>query len=212
MDIGDKFGEWTVIGKSDKPYYCKCQCSCGVIRDVYCSSLRNGKSLSCGHLREERERRYINEKYIGKRFGRLTPIKRLDKDGAIWFICKCDCGNTCEVNIECLRTGTTKSCGCIKSEVSRESMDKIKHLGVKALSDNKVDGTSLLALKQKTSKNSKTGVKGVCMTKDGRYRAYISIRRKHIGLGIFDTLEEAAEARRKGEEKYFKPIIDRYTE
>lgn len=45
----------------------------------------------------------------------------------------------------------------------------------------------------------------MCRGQQKAYRAYISIRRKHIHLGEFDTLEEAAAARKAGEEKYFSP-------
>lgn len=45
---------------------------------------------------------------------------------------------------------------------------------------------------------------------DGRYRAYITVARKQKALGIFGTLEEAAAARKQAEEKYFKPILEKY--
>ena len=51
----------------------------------------------------------------GKRFGKLTVLKRLDKkkhDCYMW-LCKCDCGNTCEVRTDALTRGVTKSCGCM---------------------------------------------------------------------------------------------------
>ena len=37
------------------------------------------------------------------------------------------------------------------------------------------------------------------------YRAYINIGKKQIHLGNFDTLEEAAAARKAVEKKYFAP-------
>ena len=51
--IGQRFGKWTVLYKTDKrtasggiKWHCKCDC--GVERDVSSLSLRNGTSLSCG--------------------------------------------------------------------------------------------------------------------------------------------------------------------
>ena len=44
---GKHFGKWTVIAPSEKPHYYTCQCECGVVKDVYDSSLRLGKSRSC---------------------------------------------------------------------------------------------------------------------------------------------------------------------
>ena len=48
---GQLFGEWTVIEKCDLPETNRyiCQCSCGVVRNVITSTLRSGRSKSCGH-------------------------------------------------------------------------------------------------------------------------------------------------------------------
>lgn len=54
-------------------------------------------------------------------------------------------------------------------------------------------------------KNGKNGHIGVAWRKESRkYRSYISVNYKHIHLGYFKTIEEAIEARRKGEIKYWK--------
>lgn len=47
----------------------------------------------------------------GQRFGRLTVIKYV---GESQWLCKCDCGNETIVDRGHLRTGHTKSCGCLK--------------------------------------------------------------------------------------------------
>lgn len=51
---------------------------------------------------------------IGNRYGRLTVIERADNIGpyAAWK-CSCDCGGETIVRGQALRSGTTKSCGCI---------------------------------------------------------------------------------------------------
>ena len=54
----------------------------------------------------------------GKRFHKLKAIKVVGYDKQnyeIWH-CKCDCGNTCDVNIKNLVHDHTKSCGCLKME------------------------------------------------------------------------------------------------
>lgn len=61
---------------------------------------------------------------------------------------------------------------------------------------------------QKNCRNSKsncssTGVLGVSITKSGKFMARISINRKEIKLGVYDTLELAKRAREFGEIKYF---------
>ena len=58
---------------------------------------------------------------VGERFGKLTVVRYLRTDvkpygrTVIWE-CKCDCGNIVEVSTNALRSGNTKSCGCLTSE------------------------------------------------------------------------------------------------
>lgn len=56
----------------------------------------------------------------GRRFGRLTVIKRAEntKSGKSQWFCKCDCGNTIIVKADNIKTGNTKSCGCYASELT----------------------------------------------------------------------------------------------
>lgn len=53
----------------------------------------------------------------GQKFGRLTVIKRVEnKDGYSVWLCRCDCGNERKIKGDNLRSGSTKSCGCLKAE------------------------------------------------------------------------------------------------
>jgi hypothetical protein len=53
-------------------------------------------------------------------------------------------------------------------------------------------------------KNSSTGIAGVSWNKrDQKYQARITVDRKFISLGYFDTLEKAAKARAEAESFYF---------
>jgi len=51
-----------------------------------------------------------------KKFGLLTVIKmsKTRKNNKVCWVCKCDCGNTHIVKAYCLKSGNTKSCGCLK--------------------------------------------------------------------------------------------------
>lgn len=58
----------------------------------------------------------------GQRFGRLTVIKQagmLKNRWATW-LCKCDCGNEAVIQSYNLRSGHTKSCGCLNIELIRK--------------------------------------------------------------------------------------------
>ena len=67
----------------------------------------------------------------GQRFGRLTVIERakdyVQPNGRhiVMWLCKCDCGNTCEVRSANLQRGATVSCGCFGKE--QRAKANIKH-------------------------------------------------------------------------------------
>lgn len=54
------------------------------------------------------------------------------------------------------------------------------------------------------SRNNTSGVVGVCWhSQQNKWRAYIMVNYRQVSLGLFDNIEDAAEARRAGEKKYF---------
>ena len=55
----------------------------------------------------------------GSRYGKLT-VKGLDgvRNGLAWWLCECECGNTAIVRGTSLRSGQTKSCGCIFKQMN----------------------------------------------------------------------------------------------
>lgn len=204
-----KFGDWIVLSKSSKEKYWTCRCKCGYIKDVYYANLLNGNSKNCINCGMKRRRKNVEDKRIGKKFGRLTVIK-MDPSKKDFYFCKCECGNIKSISYRQLLSGRTKSCGCLKKEVSRES--GVKHK--KNLEDTHLkyfkENTSIISLQQKLSKNSTTKVKGVSKMKSGKYRAYINLKRKQINLGTYKTLEEAQEARKEAEKVFFQPLIEKY--
>ena len=61
---------------------------------------------------------------IGQRFGRLVVIKRdfeqEGKERSIYWLCQCDCGNSCSTTTKRLKNGTTRSCGCLNDDARKE--------------------------------------------------------------------------------------------
>lgn len=58
----------------------------------------------------------------GKQFHRLTVLHRASqnyKTAAVW-VCRCTCGSIVEVVGLALRSGNTKSCGCLRNEKTRQ--------------------------------------------------------------------------------------------
>lgn len=68
-----------------------------------------------------------------EKFGRLLVLGRAKnktyKCGAsvVQYICECDCGNKVIVSANGLRSGHTKSCGCLRREMGKESLFKHGH-------------------------------------------------------------------------------------
>ncbi len=63
----------------------------------------------------------------GQRFGRLTVLERAGTTGTpksrkVTWRCKCDCGAFTVVTGDCLKSGNTKSCGCLHSETAASNI------------------------------------------------------------------------------------------
>ena len=60
----------------------------------------------------------------GEKYNKLTAIKYVGKTksgSAIW-LWKCDCGNEKEIIADSVKTGNTKSCGCLKKEQDKNNL------------------------------------------------------------------------------------------
>ncbi|MBQ8616201.1 MAG: hypothetical protein IJ418_01690 [Clostridia bacterium] len=60
---------------------------------------------------------------FGKTFGRLTvlclaPRPEYSTRTGAWWLCRCSCGRETVVYGEHLRTGSTRSCGCLRKELA----------------------------------------------------------------------------------------------
>ena len=119
---GQRFGRLTVLkyAHSDKQrkshWLCRCDCGKQVVVSTY--RLRSNTTRSCGCLRQEMNQKQLKS-LSGMVFGRLTVIERMGKSksgGATW-LCQCDCGNQSIVQGSALRSGVTRSCGCLNREL-----------------------------------------------------------------------------------------------
>ena len=137
---GLRFGRLVVIshaGKSEKGVHLwHCQCDCGNVVVIRGDVLRYGQTKSCGCLAKEihaercRSRKGMpSPKLIdltGKRFGRLTVLRRATKDDCqidqqVKWVCRCDCGKITYPTSAVLRSGHTSSCGCRGLERATEA-------------------------------------------------------------------------------------------
>lgn len=149
----------------------------------------------------------------GNQYGRLTVIKLSDqklpssKYKRLWE-CRCKCGNTKIVEGYWLTNGNIISCGCKR----KEHHNLMEHARDIIEKDYRVSGVDVTKLNLKQRANTSTGHKGVYPYKHSKYNysAAIGIKGELIQLGKFVTLDQAIEARKAAEEKYFKPYLDEH--
>lgn len=175
-----------------------CRCDCGNEKVINKDNVKSGKVMSCGCLLRQkgRQRLDLQKNTVGQRFGNLVVLEEL---GAGRVLCHCDCGKSKNINKGHLLNGDITSCGCL-----------LKSCPSKAKEGYLVNNTYIATIRSgKPSKRSTSGIKGVYWSKTkNKWRAAIKCQGVNYELGYFDNLNEAAEARRKAEEKYFKPLID----
>lgn len=118
--IGQHINDWTVLDLDvDINYYfAVCKCGCGTIKNVSIHNLTSGFSKDCGCGRKRMLTRTKSNDLVGRRFGKLVAVEKLDesnKFNRILYRCRCDCGNEIIVPSSSLTTDHTRSCGCITS-------------------------------------------------------------------------------------------------
>ena len=120
---GKTFGRLTVIRRdgSDKDGKAvwHCVCTCGTEKGVRGKHLRSGAVTSCGCFSSESlgERRRMD--IAGEKYGRLTAVgpTNLRANGCVLWDFTCDCGGTLQAQASSVKSGNTKSCGCLQPEI-----------------------------------------------------------------------------------------------
>lgn len=126
---GQQFGLLTVInfaGMKNHRAMWHCRCQCGNEKDINGTSLRLGKSQSCG-CRPNRNNYSHPHDLSGQHFGDLEVLhitdKRTNNGNVIWH-CKClACGKEVDISSHTLVVGHANSCGCIHSKGERKIVD-----------------------------------------------------------------------------------------
>ena len=117
---------------------------------------------------------------------------------------ECDCGKQCICRKENLRSGVTRSCGCLQEAQRKVNMKKAIHF---------MDGTCVERIAcRKTFSNNTSGHRGVYRRENNRWRASIGFQGKSYNLGSFATYEEAVQARLDAEKRLYDPFLAKYRE
>ncbi len=101
-----------------------CRCDCGSEIFVLSYSLISGNTKSCGCLRKEANDIIALKDLTGHKFTRLKPLYHKMIHSKVHWLCRCDCGNEIFVFRSALINGNTRSCGCLRSEVSLQLMEE----------------------------------------------------------------------------------------
>lgn len=202
---GYVFGDLKVVGRSRKrpksrpTWTCLCA-NCGFTCEATATELVSGKKTNCGCKVASNP---PNSDITNQTFGRLTalyPTKMRSKSGSVVWHCRCQCGRQVNVPYNELVYSSTQSCGCKKKEHDAKLKDLLIH----------VDGTSIDMLRSnKIPSNNTIGYRGVYLVKE-KYIAKIVFKKKQYFLGTYDTVEEAARARKEAEELLFDGTVQYY--
>jgi len=202
---GQKFGELTVISRIEEKrkggVWWLCKCDCGEDYEVQGTLLVGGRKTDCGGAKHTKN--YVYSDISGQKFGRLTALnatEKRDNKGYIIWNCLCDCGNEVEISYNNLLYTKQNSCGCQRKENNQKLATYLTH----------VAGTSVDSLKsKKVPTDNTTGYKGVYFIR-GKYVAKIVFQKKAYYLGAFESINDAAEARKEAEEVLFDGMAKHY--
>lgn len=202
---GRVFGRLTVLRRAENKNgrtRWLCRCECGNEKEVSAHELKNGRTRSCGCMAGRAGRSLAD--ITGRRFGRLValyPSGGRDKKGSVYWHCRCDCGSEVDVTENNLVYGSYRSCGCLKRELQQDITNKL----------HRVDGTCLEWLeKRKHRRDNTSGFRGVHRRKNGRYFVAIGFKRKRYYVGLYDSFEEAVQARLEAEKTIHEGFLSSY--
>ena len=109
------------VKKTRRPTWA-CQCKvCKQYKVSTASQIKNANAPGCcGNVKN----------IIGQRFGKLIVLQQSKKRRGrnVFWTCRCDCGNICEVCSSELLNGDTQSCGCLSRNNSSHGELKIIQL------------------------------------------------------------------------------------
>lgn len=216
---GKTFGRWTVLyqsedhiqpnGSHSAMWHCKCSCKNQTERDVAQGHLKDGTSKSCGCI--------LKENPSGKKHNlsktRLYPI---------WLEIKQRCFNTKNSSHEIYGLRGITICdewkddfkafydwsienGYDENALRNEcTIDRIDTNGNYEPSNCRWTNNIIQGRNQRIRIDNTSGVKGVNWdSTNSKWVARISVNKKRICIGYFDTFDDAVKARYDAEEKYW---------
>lgn len=214
---GKKFGKLTVLHLDkvvNHSRYWLCQCECGNVKSIRAGHLLQGKIKGCGCLRYHDKNEY-------RIVGDVAYVTMTGSDKSIMICDASDWEKLKDHVWNCACSGYATTCNRGSSlkykEFHRNVIECKDGLFVDHINRNRLDNRRCNlrlvtpfqnSLNRNVSKNSESGYLGVRKRENGKYQARITLDGKTYSLGSFDTIEEAIDARKIGEEKMFLPRFD----
>ena len=203
MDLlGRKFGRLTVISRAESKggkAYWNCQCDCGKETVVYGSYLRTGHTKSCGCYNEDKKIKhkmygtpeYRSWNHMLQRCNNKNSHKYSDYGGRGIVVCE-------------KWLAFENFFADMGQRPHGKTLERIDVNGNYEPSNCKWATATEQQRNQRIQRNNSSGVKGVSWDKSkGKWTAQISVNYKNIYIGRFSSLQEAALARKRAEEKYW---------
>lgn len=212
---GLRFGRLLVLNRNElRKKYWDCQCDCGNKCTIHMSQLQTGDTKSCGCIRKEmayNQCKKYNEYEVQEDYVIMYTTKNepfyvdIEDFWKVRYICwhKDEGGYL---------VGSIEKGHILLHRLIMDASDDmlVDHIhGEPTRNDNRKSNLRIAtyqenAMNHGVAKDNTSGITGVNWHKtSNKWRAYIGINGKNIHLGSFDSFEDAINARKIAEEKYF---------
>lgn len=209
--VGQKYGKLTVVKMVDnengKGYKWECLCECGKKTLVPTGSLISGNTKSCGNHKKgksthgmSKTRLYYIHKHMINRCTNSNYSNYKDYGGR--GISVCDEWLDKEKGFEAFMVWSLKN-----GYDNSLTLDRIDVNGNYVPDNCRWTDTKTQARNQRVRCTNRSGVTGVTVSNEksrkNKYRATFQLGDKRVVIGSYKTLEEAIEARKQAELKYW---------
>lgn len=206
---GEKIGRLTVLSRAKdvghNPFW-NVICECGNQKAIQASSLRSGSVKSCGCFLAEKFGR-IPEKHGMSRTkehitwcGIVSRTQYANESTREWYFDK-------GIDMDPVwRMSFTKFYEDMGPCPEGYTIDRIDPSGNYCKENCRWASIELQSINKGIFKNNTSGATGVSQTKTGSYVAYIYHNYGRVHLGTFKNIEDAINARKQAEEKYWGEI------
>lgn len=188
-----------------------CECSCGNICEISSCNIRNGKTLSCGCYKKDKAsltHKLFNRYNLSGKYG-----VGYDNNGKEFYF---DLEDYDKIKEICWNVGNDgRVSGILHGHMVRmhkvitgTTSEIIDHANNRPWDNRKfnlrISNKQTNSINRRCNKNNKLGVKGVNkLSNSDKFVARIMVNGKTIHLGVYETIEDAKQARDSAELEYF---------